>query len=427
MLVGRVRGARRSTTPSATRSRRPAGRAWSGTSPRSTRRKIARTLAAQTDLGRSSTCREAGKRPRLRPGARDRAAGRRGAGCRGGGRRDPTGPGRRPHRRRELRRRRRVALAAVRTPGDHRTRPLRRVRPRPARARRRGRPGRAADAAAAAPRRPRRRRPPERRPRFTAEDEELLEAFAASAATAVATAQPIDAARRRERLAASEAERRALGQRTPRRDPAGPRSPAPHPCRDRRRRAGAAQGPIEQADRDIEAETENLPALITDLRPAALDQSGIEAAIETLADRAEAPSPRIQLRIDLSFEAGRNPSRLDSELETASTGSSRRRSTTPHAMPKPPVSWSRWSRMTTAKSCGSRSATTARASIPAPRAPVSGCTGCGNGSSSSAARSSSAPRRRRGSDRGRDAVTPGPGRPLRSGLSRPVRAPAAPG
>ncbi len=154
-------------------------------------------------------------------------------------------------------------------------------------------------------------------PRFTVEDEELLEAFAASAATAVATAQLVDAARRRERLAAGEAERGRWARELHDETLQGLGALRLTLAAIEGAEPTSAQELIQQAIGDVEAETEKLRSLITDLRPAALDQSGIEAAIELLANRVEAPGLEVQLRIDLSFEAGRNPYRLDDELETA--------------------------------------------------------------------------------------------------------------
>lgn len=154
-------------------------------------------------------------------------------------------------------------------------------------------------------------------PRFTVEDEELLEAFAASAATAVATAQLVDAARRRERLAAGEAERGRWARELHDETLQGLGALRLTLAAIEGAEPASAQELIQQAIADIETETEKLRSLITDLRPAALDQSGIEAAIELLANRVEAPGLEVRLRIDLSFEAGRNPYRLDDELETA--------------------------------------------------------------------------------------------------------------
>ena len=122
-------------------------------------------------------------------------------------------------------------------------------------------------------------------PTFTTEDERLLEGFAASAATAVATARSIATERRRHTLAAAEGERqrwaRELHDETlqslsaVRIGLSGARRAEPEALAEV---VGAAVDQLEQA-------IINLRALITDLRPAALDELGIEAALEGLAER----------------------------------------------------------------------------------------------------------------------------------------------
>ncbi|MGN6588094.1 MAG: sensor histidine kinase [Solirubrobacterales bacterium] len=154
-------------------------------------------------------------------------------------------------------------------------------------------------------------------PEFSVEDEELLEAFAASAATAVATARLFDAARRRDRLAAGEAERarwtRELHDETLQGLAALRMSLAAMEGAE----PAAAQELIQRAIADVEAETEKLQALITDLRPVVLDQLGVRAALESLAERIETPALEVRMLIDLSFEEGRRADRLNGEVETA--------------------------------------------------------------------------------------------------------------
>ena len=54
----------------------------------------------------------------------------------------------------------------------------------------------------------------------------------------------------------------------------------------------------------------NLRALITDLRPAALDELGLAAALTTLVARVQQQSGlEIDLQIDLAFERGDDPAR----------------------------------------------------------------------------------------------------------------------
>jgi signal transduction histidine kinase len=121
---------------------------------------------------------------------------------------------------------------------------------------------------------------------FTADDERALQGFAASAATAVATAQSVQEQRLRDSLAAAEAERRrwsrelhdetlqALG---------GLRVLlwAARSGDDLDDYRAATDQAVEQLEYDIA----NLRAIISELRPASLDQLGLQPAIEMLVDR----------------------------------------------------------------------------------------------------------------------------------------------
>ena len=155
-------------------------------------------------------------------------------------------------------------------------------------------------------------------PAFSAEDQRLLEAFAASAATAIATAETVEADRRRQTLAASDRERarwaRELHDETLQ-NLASLRVGLATQLR------GASPGPLADAVREaieqLQADIDNLRALVTDLRPAALDDMGAEAAIHDLAERARHRGLEVDLTIDLAYEHGRAPDRHTSELETA--------------------------------------------------------------------------------------------------------------
>lgn len=150
-------------------------------------------------------------------------------------------------------------------------------------------------------------------PAFSIEDEELLEAFAASAATAVATAQLFDAARRRDRLAAGEAERARWSRELHDETLQGLAALRMSLAAMEGAEPAAAQELVQRAIADVEVETDKLRSLISDLRPVVLDQLGIAAAVESLADRIEVPGLEVRTRIDLSFGEGR----LTDELETA--------------------------------------------------------------------------------------------------------------
>jgi len=124
-------------------------------------------------------------------------------------------------------------------------------------------------------------------PGFGPEDERLLRSFAASAATAVATAQSVEAERLRHSLEAAENERKrwarelhdetlqALG---------GLRML--HSAALRADASGTElRSVLDEATKLIDVEIDNLSALIAELRPAALDEIGLAPALRTLAER----------------------------------------------------------------------------------------------------------------------------------------------
>jgi PAS domain S-box-containing protein len=80
--------------------------------------------------------------------------------------------------------------------------------------------------------------------------------------------------------------------------------------------AEAMQERIRQAQEQIENEMEKLRGLISELRPAALDELGLEASVRDLADRTRAIyGIDVETRFDLSSRDGA-PRRLASEVET---------------------------------------------------------------------------------------------------------------
>jgi signal transduction histidine kinase len=155
-------------------------------------------------------------------------------------------------------------------------------------------------------------------PSFTAEDERLLEAFAASAAIAVATARSVGTERHRQRLAAAEAERKRWA-RELHDDTLQALSAI---------RLGLAQGARSEelkrlhkamrwAAERLDESITSLRALISDLRPAALDELGVEAALEDLVERASHQGMQIDLSVDPAFAQDHAGERLATELETA--------------------------------------------------------------------------------------------------------------
>ncbi len=148
-------------------------------------------------------------------------------------------------------------------------------------------------------------------PEFGEADQELMHSFAASAATAVATAKSVEQDWLRQSIESSEQERRRWARELhdetlqvlgglqvlliaalERNDLDSFRS--------------ASVGAVEQ----IRAEIDGLRALITELRPAALDELGLEPAIDALCERAETVEGLVVRRhVDLN-------GRLTPELET---------------------------------------------------------------------------------------------------------------
>lgn len=148
---------------------------------------------------------------------------------------------------------------------------------------------------------------------FTYDDEQLLEAFAAQAATAVATAKSVEADRRRRSLAAAEAERhrwarelhdetlQALG---------GLRVLLSSAARldDPEAMRAAMREAAEQLTGDIDS----LRSLIAELRPPALDHLGLAPALTSLAQRTGAGG-ELEVRTDVELPKDR---RLTPEVET---------------------------------------------------------------------------------------------------------------
>lgn len=75
---------------------------------------------------------------------------------------------------------------------------------------------------------------------------------------------------------------------------------------------------MQQACERIDVTVRGLRDLITDLRPPALDELGLLAALEALIERVtRAGALRVDLDVDLAFEAGRDSSRLSAAVEDA--------------------------------------------------------------------------------------------------------------
>jgi signal transduction histidine kinase len=156
-------------------------------------------------------------------------------------------------------------------------------------------------------------------PEFTPEDERVMEAFAASAATALATAQDVAAEGLRRSIEASEQERthwaRELHDETLQ-SLAVTRLTLSTALRDSEpsRLTEATADAIGQIDASIA----DLRNLIADLRPAALDALGAGAAIETLVAhlRSRTDIEIVLESLDLAYESGRDPTRQMPAIES---------------------------------------------------------------------------------------------------------------
>jgi two-component system, NarL family, sensor histidine kinase DevS len=155
-------------------------------------------------------------------------------------------------------------------------------------------------------------------PAFTAEDQRLLEAFATSAATAVATARTVASELNRQRLAAAEGERGRWAREL--HDETLQSLAALRIALSTAHRTGGVQvldNAVVQAIEDLDDGMSNLRSLVTDLRPVALDDLGLAAAIEALCERASHHGLEVDRSIELVYEQGREPTRHTSEVETA--------------------------------------------------------------------------------------------------------------
>jgi len=146
---------------------------------------------------------------------------------------------------------------------------------------------------------------------FADDEESLFLAFAASAATAVATARSVAEERLRQSLAAAEQERRRWAREL--HDETLQALGALQVLLSAALRSGTPDV-LERAAREavehIATEIQSLRTLITELRPAALDEIGLAPAIEALGERLAAVEG---LEVDLAVSVD---GRLDPELET---------------------------------------------------------------------------------------------------------------
>jgi signal transduction histidine kinase len=159
------------------------------------------------------------------------------------------------------------------------------------------------------------------RPAFTEDDERILVALSLSAATAIATAQSVAEDRARQGVQAAERERgrwaRELHDESLQ-ELAGLRIVLASAKRSEGEEAAEL---ITQAEDRVDGTIAAMRRLIADLRPAALDELGLEAALGALVERVttgdEAGSLTVKVDVDLAGEPGRSPTRFVAEAEEA--------------------------------------------------------------------------------------------------------------
>jgi signal transduction histidine kinase len=152
---------------------------------------------------------------------------------------------------------------------------------------------------------------------FGADDVATLEAFGASAATVIAAAQALEDERLRLSIASSERERQRWAREL--HDETLQELGALNVMQEgalQVDRPESMREALERSNDQVGQIIDGLLGLITELRPAALDQLGTGAALEVLVDRVRARSGLdVTMDADLAFEQGRTPTRHTPELE----------------------------------------------------------------------------------------------------------------
>jgi signal transduction histidine kinase len=150
---------------------------------------------------------------------------------------------------------------------------------------------------------------------FKMSEEQLLVSFAASAAIAVGTAKTVAREHLRHSIQAAELERRRWAREL--HDETLQGFGALHVLL-----SAGLEGDVEDSVRQalgfIEEQIASLRALISDLRPAVLDELGLQPALEALAVRMGSTARlTVELEVDLAFEPDGPHSRLVPEVEDA--------------------------------------------------------------------------------------------------------------
>lgn len=154
--------------------------------------------------------------------------------------------------------------------------------------------------------------------RFTSEDEELMGGFAASAATAVATAKSIERDLLRRAIQATEHERRYWARELHDETLQQLGALKMLLASTRRRATDEVAAALDQAIGHVQDQIEELRSIITELRPAALDELGMEPALEALVGRTSARSGlEIDFSAKLAEDGASEGARRDAEVNSA--------------------------------------------------------------------------------------------------------------
>ncbi len=155
-------------------------------------------------------------------------------------------------------------------------------------------------------------------PSFSTDQQLTLESFATSAANAIASANAIEDEKAKLAIASSERERGRWAREL--HDETLQELGALRIMQENAARADSLDQVREYlgtASEQVERTVDGLQGLIAELRPAALDQLGIAAAIDSLIDRFSSRSElEFEVDVDLAYERGDEPSRPTPELES---------------------------------------------------------------------------------------------------------------
>jgi signal transduction histidine kinase len=154
---------------------------------------------------------------------------------------------------------------------------------------------------------------------FTTEDARILESFASSGATAVATGRNVAEERARRAIEASEAERRRWAREL--HDETLQDLASLKMILSTARRTddhARVERILDQAIEQLTLGIASLRQLITDLRPPILDEAGVQPALEHLVERLSVVSDLdVRMNVDLAYESGRRSFRLAPAVEDA--------------------------------------------------------------------------------------------------------------